>query len=336
LRREICQVRFDWPLALVALVVIPLALLAYLLVERRRARFALRFTNLDVLASVLPTAGTAQKRRFVPPLLFALAVAALLVGVARPAVARNVPREQATVILVIDTSGSMVANDVQPTRLAAAQEAVRKFVGKLPGRFRVGMVSFSSNARVAMPITDDHDLAKQGVENLNAFGGTALGDAIGRSLELLEESGKAASVNVLPTGSKTPPAAIVVLSDGAQNRGRLRPVQAALRAKRLKIPIYTVALGTPSGTIRISDGAFSTVISVPPDPRTLKQIALETGGRFYAAASSARLTAVYGTLASRLATRREYTEATNLFLGTAAFLLIAAGAASFVCLPRLP
>jgi Ca-activated chloride channel family protein len=328
--------RFDWPLVLIALAVIPLALLAYVLVERRRARYAIRFTNLDVLASVLPSAGTAQKRRFVPPLLFALAVAALLVGVARPAVPRHVAREQATVILVIDTSGSMVANDVRPTRLAAAQKAVRKFVGKLPGRFRVGMVSFSSQARVAMPITDDRDLAKQGLENLNAFGGTAIGDAIGRSLELLQEAGRASPVNVLPSGSKTPPAAIVLLSDGAQNRGRLQPVEAALRAKRLKIPIYTVALGTPNGTIRINDGSFSTTVSVPPDPRTLKQIALETGGQFYAAASSARLNAVYGTLASRLATRREYTEATNVFLGAAAFLLIAAGAASFAFLPRLP
>jgi Ca-activated chloride channel family protein len=328
--------RFDWPLALIALAAIPLALLIYVLVERRRARFALRFTNLDVLASVLPARGTAQKRRFVPPLIFALAVAALLVGVARPAVARNVPREQATVILVIDTSGSMVANDVQPSRLAAAQEAMRKFIGKLPGRFRIGMIAFSSQARVAMPITDDRDLARQGVENLNPFGGTAIGDAIGRALELLQEAGRASGVNVLPTGSKTPPAAIVLLSDGAQNRGRLQPVQAALQAKRLKIPIYTVALGTPNGTIRISDGAFSTTLSVPPDPRTLRQIALETGGQFYAAASSARLNAVYGALASRLATRREYTEATNLFLGAAAVLLVAAGAAAFAWLPRLP
>ena len=328
--------RFEWPLALVALALIPLALLVYALVERRRARYAIKFTNLDVLASVLPESGTAQKRRFVPPLVFALAIAAALIGVARPAIARNVPREQATVVLVIDTSGSMIANDVEPSRLAAAQEALRKFIGKLPGRFRVGLVSFSSQARVAMPITDDRDLAKQGLENLNAFGGTAIGDAIGRSLSLLEESGRTAGVNALPAGSKTPPAAIVLLSDGAQNRGRLQPVQAALQAKRLKIPIYTVALGTANGTIRINDGTFATTISVPPDPRTLKQIALESGGRFYAAASGARLNAVYGTLASRLATRHEYTESTNLFLGAAAFLLVVAGAASFFWLPRLP
>jgi Ca-activated chloride channel family protein len=329
-------VRFDWPIALAALALMPLALVAYVLVERRRARFALRFTNLDVLASVLPAGGTAPRRRFIPPALFALALGAALVGVARPAVARSIPREQATVILVIDTSGSMVANDVKPTRLAAAQEAVRKFVGKLPGRFRVGMVSFSSQARVAVPITDDHDLASQGIEHLTPYGGTAIGDAIGRSLELLQEAAKVGGGAALQPGAKVPPAAIVLLSDGAQNRGQLQPIQAALRAKRLKIPVYTVALGTATGSIRISDGAFQQVVSVPPDPRTLKQIALETGGQYYAAASSARLNAVYRTLASRLSTRREYREATYLFLGASALLLLGAGALSALWLPRLP
>ena len=327
---------FDWPIALAALALIPLGLLAYVLVERRKARYAIRFTNLEVLAAVLPTAGTAQKRRFIPPVVFAAAIAAAVVGVARPAVARDVPREQATVILVIDTSGSMVANDVEPSRLAAAQDAVRRFVDKLPGRFRVGMVTFSSQARVAMPITEDRDLASQGLEHLTAFGGTAIGDAIGRSLELLEESARAGGVNVLPPGSKVPPAAIVLLSDGAQNRGRLQPIQAALRAKKLKIPIYTVALGTPTGSITISDGGAVQRISVPPDPRTLRQIALETDGQFYAAATGAKLKAVYSTLASRLSTKREYREATYMFLGGGALLLLLAGAASFAFLPRLP
>ena len=116
LHREVSDMRFEWPIALVALALIPLALAAYVLVERRRARYAIRFTNLDVLASVLPKSGTAQKRRFIPPLVFALAVGVALIGIARPAVARNVPREQATVVIVIDTSGSMVANDVEPNR----------------------------------------------------------------------------------------------------------------------------------------------------------------------------------------------------------------------------
>jgi Ca-activated chloride channel family protein len=331
--------RFDWPLALVALALVPLAGIAYVVLERRRARFALRFTNLEVLASVLPPGGTASWRRFVPPALLGLAIAVALVGVARPAVARSVAREQATVILVVDTSGSMVANDVEPTRLAAAQEAVRRFVKKLPGRFQVGMVTFSSDPRVAVPVTRDHDLIVQSIENVNPFGGTAIGDAIRRSVDLLRQRpGANPSVPLGPprAGEKVPPSAIVLLSDGAQNRGRLQPLQAALRAKQLKIPVYTVALGTPAGTIRITDGAFAETISVPPDPRTLKQIALETGAQSYAVASGGRLNAVYERLASRLATRREYTEATNLFLGAAAFLLIAAGAASFAFLPRLP
>ena len=196
------------------------------------------------------------------------------------------------------------------------------------------MIAFSSQARVAMPITDDRDLASQGLEHLVAFGGTALGDAIGRSVKLLQESARTGGVNVLPPGAKVPPAAIVLLSDGAQNRGRLQPIQAALQAKKLKIPIYTVALGTPTGTIKISDGGFTQIITVPPDPQTLKQIALETGGQFYAAASSAKLNAVYNALASRLSTRHEYTETTYLFLGGAALLLARRGRGAFALLPE--
>jgi Ca-activated chloride channel homolog len=331
--------RFDWPIALVALVAIPAAVVAYVLVERRRARFALRFTNLDVLASLLPPSGTAPRRRFVPPALFALALAVALVGVARPAVARSIPREQATVVLVIDTSGSMIADDVQPSRLTAAREALRRFVHKLPGRFRVGVITFSSQPRVALPITDDHDLVLQSLDRLTPFGGTAIGDAVARALDVLREAAKGPGATVTGppgAGEKVPPSAIVLMSDGAQNRGQLQPLQAAQLAKRLKVPVYSVALGTPAGTIRISDGTFTETISVPPDPRTLKQIALETGGQFYTAASSARLNSVYGTLASRLSSRREYREATYMFLGAAALLLLGAGAASFAFLPRLP
>lgn len=331
--------RFDWPVALAGVALVPVAAAAYVLVERRRARFALRFTNLDVLASVVPA--RAPRRRFIPPALFGLALMVAIVAVARPEVPRSVQRKQATVVLVIDTSGSMVANDVQPSRLAAAQEAVRRFVKRLPGRFQVGIVVFSSEARVAMPITGDHDLAIQGLEHLNAFGGTALGDALARSIELLRQAaGKGAGASPVTSGTgaaeKIPPSAIVILSDGAQNRGQLQPMQAALRAKHLKIPVYTVALGTPSGSIRISDGSFSETVQVPPDPRTLKQIALETGGHFYAAASGARLNAVYEKLASRLSVKRVYREATSVFLAASAVLLLGAGVLSAFWLPRLP
>jgi Ca-activated chloride channel homolog len=327
-------VRFDWPVALAAIALVPLAAAVYILVERRRARFALRFPNLDVLASIAPE--PAPRRRFVPSILFGLAVMVALAGVARPEVPRSIQREQATVILVVDTSGSMIANDVQPSRLAAAREAVRRFAKKLPGRFRVGMVAFASQARVVVPITDDHDLLDQSLEHLNAFGGTAIGDALARTVDLLRQSRGQSGSSLPKAGQQIPPSAIVLLSDGAQNRGQLRPLEAAVRAKRLKIPVYTVALGTPGGSIRITDGAFSETISVPPDPRTLKQIALETGGQFYAAASAARLNAVYENLASRLSSRREYREATSFFLGASAVLLLGAGVLSAFWLPRLP
>ncbi len=331
--------RFDWPIAFAALALVPLAGVVYVLIERRRARFALRFTNLDVLASIAPEA--APRRRFVPPALFGLALVAALAAVARPEVVRSIPREQATVILVVDTSGSMVANDVQPSRLSAAQEAVRRFMKRLPGRFQVGMVTFSSQPRVAVPITGDHQLVVGSLDRLTPFGGTAIGDAIGRALQLLraatgKATGPGAATSPSVAGQGVPPSAIVLLSDGSQNRGRLQPLAAALRAKQLKVPVYTVALGTPGGSIHITDGAFSQVIAVPPDPKTLKQIALETGARSYAAASAERLNAVYDNLASRLSSRREYREATSYLLGASAVLLLGAGLASALWLPRLP
>jgi Ca-activated chloride channel homolog len=330
--------RFDWPAAFGVLAILPIAGVAYVLLERRRARYAVRFTNLDVLASVLPAGGTAQRRRFVPPALFALALAVALVGVARPEIAHSVAREQATVIMVIDASGSMVANDVAPTRLAAAQEAMRKFVKRLPGRFQVGLVTFSSQPRVTVPVTDDHDLIVQSIEHITPFGGTAIGDAIARAVDLLRQRPGATGVPLGPprAGEKVPPSAIVLMSDGAQNRGRLQPLQASLRAKRLKIPVYTVALGTPGGKIKISDGAFSETISVPPDPRTLRQVALETGAQSFNATNAGRLNAAWEALASRLASKREYREATFIFLGGAALLLLGAGTASFFFSPRLP
>jgi Ca-activated chloride channel family protein len=322
-------VRFEWPLALVALAAVPLAAVAYLEVERRRSRFAVRLPNVDVLASILPSASRLPWRRFVPPALFLLALALVVVALARPEVARSLQREESTVVLVIDTSGSMIANDVRPTRLAAAQEAARRFVRKLPGRLRVGVVAFSDNARVASPVTDDHGLAIQAFDRITAFGGTAIGDALGRAVELLRTRAAGA-------GQVATPGAIVLLSDGAQNRGLRTPQEGAALAKKLRVPVYTVALGTAAGTIRVSDGAFSETLSVPPDPQTLKAIALETGGTFYSAEDQDRLNAVYDGLASRLSTERVYREATFVFLGAAALALLGAGVLSALWLPRLP
>jgi Ca-activated chloride channel family protein len=334
-------VTFEWPLALIGLVLVPLAAAAYARVERGRGRDALRFTNVDLLASILPL-HPLPRRRFVPPGLFLLALVLALVALARPRVAHTVHRKQATIVLVIDTSGSMVASDVRPTRLAAAQEAVRRFIDRLPSHFQVGVVTFASEPRVSVPVTDDHTLALQGIEHLSAFGGTALGDAISRAVRLLRPrvAGKRSSAGVVTTPparpGTTPPAAIVLLSDGAQNRGRLPALEGAELARKNRIPVHTVALGTAQGTLRISDGASSERVAVPPDPRTLRAIANRTRGQFYAAASGARLKEVYERLATRLSVRRTRREATFAFLAGSSILLVAAGLLSGLWLPRLP
>jgi Ca-activated chloride channel family protein len=329
--------RFEWPLALLALLAVPLAAVAYAAVERRRARFALRFTNVDLLLELMPTPPPAW-RRFTPAAVFLLALALAVVALARPHVVRSEPRPQATVVLVIDTSGSMVAGDVQPTRLGAAQEAVRRFVRRLPRHFQVGIVAFSSGPRVLVPITDDHEVAQQALDRLTAFGGTAIGDAIRRAVELLRpgSTDRRSSSSVSPAPQTFPPSAIVVLSDGSQNRGRLPALEGAALAKKRGIPVYTVALGTAGGTLRVSVAGTVERLPVPPDPGTLRQIAERTGGRFYAAGSSDRLNAVYERLASRLSVRRIEREATYAFLGASSVLLVASGVLSALWLPRLP
>jgi Ca-activated chloride channel family protein len=321
-------VTLTWPLALLAVAVVPAAAAAYALLERRRARYAVRFTNVDVLASL--ASPVSPWRRYLPPALLLLALAAALVALARPQVAHSVQREQATVVLVIDTSGSMVANDVPPTRLVAATRALRRFLDVLPRRYQVGIVTFASEPRVVTPVTSDRLLASQGLEHLRPFGGTALGDAIARGVALLRPSSAARSRAV--------PAAIVLLSDGAQNRGQLEPLRAAGLARQLRIPVFTVALGTAGGTISIAGSAAADVVKVPvpPDPETLRDVANTTGGRFYAATSSARLTTVYEGLASQLATKREYREATFVLLAASAFFVVAGGVLSALWAPRLP
>ena len=300
---------FEKPLYLVfSLVVVAAAVAFWIVAERRRMKYAVRFTNVDVLASVV------EKRswqRYVPTALFALALLALLVSLARPTVDRMVPSERASVILVVDTSRSMQADDVQPTRLGAAQEAIRVFLERVPNRIRVGLVVFAGEAQVATPPTADHDLVEQSVDSIGGFviyGGTAIGDALEAAVELGKQSvdappesqGQSAAPATSPDTRSLAQAqgcseeslvSILFLSDGAQTRGILEPLQGAALAKEACFPVYTVALGTPEGTIRRgfgfgggfgqSPGDPNELIPVPPDPDTLRAIAETTGGRVH-------------------------------------------------------
>jgi Ca-activated chloride channel homolog len=323
---------FGSPLLLLALLALPLLVLAYVLLRRRPARYPVRFTNLDVLATV--AAGTTSWRRHAGALLFLLALAALLVGFARPQMNRLTDREEATVVLVVDVSGSMMAKDVKPTRLEAAQAAVRKFIDGLPPRFQVGLVSFSELAEVVAPATDDHDFVQESLSYLYPQRGTAIGDGLGRAVQVVRAAPNAAADG--PGREAEPPAAILLLSDGAQTVGTLTPLQGAQRAKSYGIKVFTVALGTPEGEIELERFGFTRVIPVPPDPATLRRIATTTGGRLYEAKSAADLTAVYERLGSLVSQVERKQEVTAWFLGAGLVLLLAAGALGVATFPRLP
>jgi Ca-activated chloride channel family protein len=331
---------FQWPLLLLTLLLVPLALAGYLALERRRARYAVRFTNLEVLAAVAQR--SASWRRWVPPLLFLVALALTLAALARPHVNVSAQREQAKVVVVIDTSGSMLAKDVKPTRLGAAQEAVRRFLKKLPKQYRVALVSFSTEPHVVAPLTRDRGLVLESLDFLYPGRGTAIGDALARSVEVIREDeagddGDGGASPRDPTqANRRPLSVIVLLSDGFQTRGILEPLQGAQRAKSYGIPVYTVALGTPNGEVTLSRGPFARTIQVPPDPITLRAIAKTTGGLSFEARSQGRLNAVYDRLGSQLGRTPGKREATYAFLGGAALLLVAAGLLSVRWLQRLP
>jgi Ca-activated chloride channel family protein len=333
-------VRIEWPLALLALLIVPLAVLAYLALERRRARYAIHYTNIDVLASVAER--SRPWRALVPPVLALFALICAVAALARPEVRVSVPSEQASIALVVDVSGSMSAEDVKPTRLGAAQEAVRRFLDRVPDKYRVGLITFSSEPFVASPLTHDRKLVLDGMQYGTTFGqGTAIGDALARSVELLQpvtadgDGSPSSSTSPGPPAPAAPDAplsAILLLSDGAQTRGTLAPLEGADRARSYGIPIYAVALGTPTGVI--NRGGFSR--PVPPDPVTLKQIARRTGGEFFETQDQSHLNAVYEDLASRLGQKKEWRELSFALLGAAALLTLGAGVLSLLWVQRLP
>jgi len=335
---------FAHPLLLLTLLVVPLAVGAYLLAERRRMRYAVTFTNLDVLASV---AGGRSLRRYVPPVLFLLALALLSVALARPQRRTLVASDQATVILVVDVSGSMHAQDVKPTRLGAAQAAVRTFLERVPKRVRVGLIAFSSEPEIAAPPTRDRDLVRASLDELSflqGYGGTAIGDALAAAVELGQRTvrgGPGAQTIAYTVSKPSKLVTILFLSDGKQTRGALPPLQGAQRARAAGIPVYTVALGTPSGVLvpfagSLGGGTPSRRIPVPPDPATLSAIAKQTGGKFFAARSADAVQSAYKELGSKLGRVPGHKEATNEAVALAALMLVAAGVLAALWAPRLP
>jgi Ca-activated chloride channel family protein len=344
---------FSHPLLLLTLLAVPLAFGLYKLAERRRMRYAVRYTNVDLLALV--AASGRPWRRWLATSVFLAAIAALCIAVARPHVTSNVTSDKATVILVLDVSGSMQSVDVKPTRLAAAQKAMHVFLNKVPSRVRVGLILFAGEAQVATPPTRDHELVGEAIDaagEFRGFGGTAIGDALALAVKLgLQITGNSANgslasyvVAAAPKVSSTL-VSILFLSDGRQTQGQLQPLEGAARARAAGFPVYTVALGTTGATsLRGFPGGFPGQggqfgvgrRGLAPDPVTLKAIATQTGGQFFRARSAGAVDAAYSKLGSSLGRTRGRAEITDIFLAIGAALLVAAGTLSALWSPRLP
>jgi Ca-activated chloride channel family protein len=323
---------FISPFYLLALLVVPVVLGIALFVDRRRANYPLAFTNLELLAGVVQQRRSV--RRWVPLVLLLLALACAATALGRPRARLSLPQNNGTVIFLVDVSGSMSANDVEPTRLDAAVTAMRTFLDRLPPKFKVGLVTFSSEPEVLAPPTRDRQLIQDALGYLTPEAGTALGDGLHAAVRLAVTS--LAKDGVQREPGKNLPAAIVLESDGAQNRGILQPLQAAQQAKAAGIRVYGVALGTPNGVVSFGFGLYINSIPVPPDPATVRQIATTTGGKAYSARTANRLIDIYKSLGSSIGHKTELREVTSWFAAAAAVLLLGALGAGRIVEGRLP
>jgi Ca-activated chloride channel homolog len=315
---------FESPLLLLTLAGLPLLVLAYVANARRRERAAAAFASPALMPSVAPR--RPRWRRHLPYALYAIALAGLGLALARPEITVAVPDERASIVLATDTSGSMQATDVLPSRLVAARDAALDFVDDVPDQVRVGAVVFNHTVRAIESPTTQRELVRRALERPEPRGGTATGEALAASLEAVEPSG---------AGARPAPAAIVLLSDGASTHGR-EPLPVAEEAARNEIPVYTVALGTNAGTIEVETANGTQERRVPPDRDTLRTLAEVSGGRYFEAADRLELSEVYERLGSQVAKRDEQREVSAAFAGTSALLLLAGGALSLRWFRRLP
>ena len=302
---------FAWPFILVALVAIPLAVVWYLREQRRRAGAAAAFSQPQLAASTRPH--RPGWRRHAPMLVFLLAVAVLILAAARPQRTVAVPINSAAIMLATDVSSSMAATDVRPSRLAAAQRAASQFVAALPASAQVGQLQFARRPTVLQAPTSNHALAQAAIAELRpGGGGTAIGESIQVAVHLL---------TALRQNGRRPPGAIVLLSDGASNVG-VGPLLAARQAKSQHIPVYTIAIGTPHGTIAIKRHSQAATVPVPVSPTQLADIARQSGGRTFTAADSAKASAVYAHLAALLGHKNVKRELTASVAGGGLILLL--------------
>ena len=312
------------PAVLIALLAIPLLIVWYVRQQHGRRSAAAAFAAPALSASVPPR--RPRWRRHVPMLAFALALAVLIAAAARPQRTVAVPVDTASIMLANDTSGSMSATDVRPTRLAAAEKAANQFLAKVPASVRVGLLEFNTHVALLQSPTTDHALVSSALAQLRVTGGTAIGDALRTALHTL--------ATVPREGGKRAPGAILLLSDGASDVGS-DPITAAQQAASAHIPIYTVELGTPNGTVKERRGNQTVTVAVPPNPAQLAEIARVSHGQAFTATDAKGLDTIYQRLGAELGHTKVKHEITSSFAGGGLVLLLLGGAASLAWFGRL-
>ena len=312
---------FHSPLWLLALLVVPAAVAAHRLRRRRARRYVIRH---PATATALRAIAAAPRWvRHLPAALMLAALALLVVALARPRITHRVPTDKASLMLVSDHSGSMAADDVRPTRLAAAVSAANSFIDRLPAGVRVGAIGFSNAPDGVQGPTLDHGAVRRVIDRQRAIGGTDTGAALQLALRLLDGA-----------SPHHPPAAIVLLSDGAANAGP-NPLGVSQTAGRERIPIYTIALGTAAGVVT-PPGGFGPAQAVPPDPQLMAQIAELSGARAFNARSADQVGTIYRRLGTELSTVPRPRDVTIVFIVAGAVILLAGAAASVRLSGRLP
>ena len=336
---------FDAPLWILVALAVPVLFGVQWAMQRRRMRYSISYSNTSVLANV---ATKSSWRRGVPVALFAMAFLVLALGMAKPQAQVAVPRDEATIILAVDVSGSMQAEDVSPDRMTAAKKAASSFINRLPERFRIALVAFSDVADVLAQPTIDRSSTLDALATLEAEGGTAMGQALIESIQLVQDDRDRLTLptpSISPSPETTPsPApderervsAVLLLSDGYNTTG-VSPLTAAVEARDLDIPVYSIALGTPDGVVSVPDQfGNQRVLPVPPDYATLESIATTTDGEYFEAPTDEDLQSVYASLGERIGYTTRPDEVTYAFAGVGALLLLLAAATSMLWRSRFP
>ncbi len=339
---------FQWIEMLWLLLLVPVLVVAYILAQRRRQKYALRYASVALIKEAMGRGP--GWRRHIPPLIFLLGLSVMIVALARPSALLVLPMQQGTIILTFDVSGSMRADDMKPNRLEVAKIAARAFIDKQPPNVRIGIVAFSDNAAIVQSPTTDRQALEEAINRLQPQRGTAIGRGILASLDALTDAPvQLASTQprrwesslTLPTPTPTPtplprgeyaPAVIVLLSDGESNVGP-PPLEVVQQAEDRGVRVFTVGIGSPEGVVLNVGGRN---VRVRLDEKTLKAIAERTNGRYFKADTEQDLKSVYENLSTRLVFKTERTELTAVFTGVAAILFLMAGMLSLWWFNRLP